>query len=322
MKRADYGILISQVPFPSITICPDSLVFKKLFDYKDKLRDGNFTYDEWVVKYFLIILNAIKLIPALQHTKFWIFSTIKTTFPKTFQRTPLWRHSRNTRRSTGLTTITLFFGIILLVFRSVPFWQSGDCASTSTSFHLRFCCMKKRKNSFQFNKINFEFFFCSVSKDFRYEPPLWFKNSKHIETPWKSPNSVNGLFFMDQRDGRKKLYIDTSMLQPLSGFRIIVHDANTLPYRTGFHIFHGNSDDDNLYLFAQLTLIDKSLESWTPDERNCFMKNEKSLKYFRIYTKVNCEHECISQAMLVSCGCVPFYMISEFNSRMLSFKYL
>lgn len=144
---------------------------------------------------------------------------------------------------------------------------------------------------------------------------MWFKNSKHREPPWKLSNSDSGFSISDYSERRKnwKLYNESSIFQPLSGFRIIVHDTDTLPYRTGFHAFHGDSDNDILFVTPTLNLIDKSLESWTPEQRNCFMEGEKNLKYFRIYTKVNCEHECISQAVLETCGCVPFYIISEFK---------
>lgn len=61
----------------------------------------------------------------------------------------------------------------------------------------------------------------------------------------------------------------------------------------------------------QMQLTDDVLKSWQPEERGCFVEGEKSLKYFRIYTRVNCEHECLSEAILNACCCVPFYMISK-----------
>lgn len=74
---------------------------------------------------------------------------------------------------------------------------------------------------------------------------------------------------------------------------------------------HGAGEVFDILVTPKLQLIDNILKSWQPEKRGCFLEHEKDLKYFRIYTKVNCEHECLSEATLKTCGCVPFYMISK-----------
>ena len=44
--------------------------------------------------------------------------------------------------------------------------------------------------------------------------------------------------------------------------------------------------------------------------RKCYLNNEKDLKFFKHYTKNNCEQECLAEETLKACGCVQFYMIS------------
>lgn len=48
--------------------------------------------------------------------------------------------------------------------------------------------------------------------------------------------------------------------------------------------------------------------------RNCYLKHERQLKFFKIYTKNNCEQECLSNFTVKTCGCAQFYMISELIS--------
>jgi acid-sensing ion channel, other len=49
--------------------------------------------------------------------------------------------------------------------------------------------------------------------------------------------------------------------------------------------------------------------------RNCFMSNEKQLKFFKTYNLVNCEHECLASMTLKACGCVQFFMVREQSTR-------
>ena len=47
--------------------------------------------------------------------------------------------------------------------------------------------------------------------------------------------------------------------------------------------------------------------------RGCYLKNEKPLKFFKIYTKNNCRSECLANKTLEVCGCaqkVPAIMKS------------
>jgi acid-sensing ion channel, other len=41
------------------------------------------------------------------------------------------------------------------------------------------------------------------------------------------------------------------------------------------------------------------------------LENERKLKFFKIYSKSNCEQEEKSFQMLRECGCVMFYMVRE-----------
>ena len=45
--------------------------------------------------------------------------------------------------------------------------------------------------------------------------------------------------------------------------------------------------------------------------RNCYFKNERYLRFFKIYTRNNCEMECWANLTLKNCGCVWFYMPSN-----------
>lgn len=64
-------------------------------------------------------------------------------------------------------------------------------------------------------------------------------------------------------------------------------------------------------IIPDVIYTDSSLRSIDPVKRNCFFDDEKELKYFRTYSKVNCEMECISQLAIERCNCTPFYFVRE-----------
>ncbi|XP_070498708.1 uncharacterized protein [Chironomus tepperi] len=64
-----------------------------------------------------------------------------------------------------------------------------------------------------------------------------------------------------------------------------------------------------------ISRIDESLMDVDPDERLCYLPNEYNLKFLKTYTKVNCEHECLAQMTLDTCGCVQFFMIRNETTR-------
>jgi hypothetical protein len=86
-----------------------------------------------------------------------------------------------------------------------------------------------------------------------------------------------------------------------------------------------------IYLSPQKTLIDKALEEYSPERyhlllwkplelvdvfrRGCYLKMEKSLKFFKIYTRNNCRSECLANKTVAVCGCAQFYMVREVSTR-------
>jgi hypothetical protein len=54
--------------------------------------------------------------------------------------------------------------------------------------------------------------------------------------------------------------------------------------------------------------------------RQCFWPGERQLKYFQIYSKSNCELECLADFIVEICECVPFYFPRQLGTRICSFK--
>ncbi|OXA47207.1 Pickpocket protein 28 [Folsomia candida] len=50
------------------------------------------------------------------------------------------------------------------------------------------------------------------------------------------------------------------------------------------------------------------IKEFSIEKRKCYFGQEYSLKYFKYYTKSNCENECVANVTNLNCSCVRFYM--------------
>lgn len=48
--------------------------------------------------------------------------------------------------------------------------------------------------------------------------------------------------------------------------------------------------------------------SHTPEERRCYFESERQLKFFKRYSKINCEVECLTNKTIEVCGCSLYWM--------------
>lgn len=58
----------------------------------------------------------------------------------------------------------------------------------------------------------------------------------------------------------------------------------------------------------QIITTSKGLDTYSPEKRQCFLYNEKKIKFFKIYTQSNCQLECLTNFTITICDCVHFSM--------------
>lgn len=89
------------------------------------------------------------------------------------------------------------------------------------------------------------------------------------------------------------------------GFTVSVHHPAELPEK------YIRIELNKTYIFEitpQAIFTNPSLKSYKPERRKCFYSYERLLKFFKIYTKSNCETECLANYTLKTCECAPYYM--------------
>lgn len=90
-------------------------------------------------------------------------------------------------------------------------------------------------------------------------------------------------------------------------FKFILHLPNEIPT-----LFHDSDHIDfdhgaAIKITAKMTSSEKFLKKYSPEKRKCYFEGERNLKFFKIYTKNNCNFECLTNFTLRTCGCVAFY---------------
>lgn len=117
-------------------------------------------------------------------------------------------------------------------------------------------------------------------------------------------------------------YSDLSNLIPELGnaFLIYFHMPNEIV--TPFHSPQYFRTDTMNQIFITLESIrtNENLMRYSPEKRGCFFNHEKSLKFFKSYTKAQCEFECLANRTFEACGCVKFSMPRSDKTRRCGLK--
>lgn len=67
---------------------------------------------------------------------------------------------------------------------------------------------------------------------------------------------------------------------------------------------------NTIRIAPELTTTTDNLRHFTPNQRKCFYADERRLRFFNMYTGVNCEEECVANFTKIICDCVKFSMPS------------
>ncbi|KAL7013816.1 hypothetical protein ACKWTF_015599 [Chironomus riparius] len=91
-----------------------------------------------------------------------------------------------------------------------------------------------------------------------------------------------------------------------------IDDENSIDF------FYGQ--DLEVLITPEVIKSDESLKKFTPEKRNCYFEGEKTLKLFKIYTRKNCEMECLADFYLQTneTQCVPYYVLRNLTNPICS----
>lgn len=98
---------------------------------------------------------------------------------------------------------------------------------------------------------------------------------------------------------------------PMQGFKILLHTPGEVPQVSKNFIRISALDEMLIAAKPDMITTANDLRIHSAEERQCYLENERNLRYFKVYTQSNCELECLANFTLQSCGCVKFSMPSK-----------
>lgn len=124
--------------------------------------------------------------------------------------------------------------------------------------------------------------FNQTSEDFRYT-----YGSGATEPQKTGTLEKDGLFatFLD---------VDGSWINICHSSGFIVHSPFELTSKLDRKTDLAYNNDVTVWISLEIYQAEEDLRLISPERRKCYFEDERKLKYFRVYTKKNCEAECFS----------------------------
>ncbi|EDV55604.1 pickpocket protein 28 [Drosophila erecta] len=90
------------------------------------------------------------------------------------------------------------------------------------------------------------------------------------------------------------------------GFKVYFHNPIEVPKVKEAGLISAIGYETNYRIEMVRAEAVPAIRSISRDGRQCLFRNEKELIFYRIYTRLNCENECLAAFLYETCSCIPF----------------
>ncbi|KAG5683748.1 hypothetical protein PVAND_013013 [Polypedilum vanderplanki] len=97
------------------------------------------------------------------------------------------------------------------------------------------------------------------------------------------------------------------------GFKSLLHSPVETPKMANFGFFIAPGQETKVVITPRISEASDLIRNVPMLQRQCVFDNENNLSYYNIYSKKNCESECISKYMQHECNCTLYYMPRRFD---------
>ncbi|GLV41439.1 pickpocket 28 [Carabus blaptoides fortunei] len=98
------------------------------------------------------------------------------------------------------------------------------------------------------------------------------------------------------------------------GLKIRLHSPVEAPMMADYGFLIHPRKEVRIAVRPTMDEASPTINSIPIDRRQCYFSEEKQLYFYRTYTKMNCDLECLSNYTVAKCGCVPFYLPKNINT--------
>ncbi|XP_063915458.1 pickpocket protein 28-like [Zophobas morio] len=291
---------IWQIPFPAVTICPETKSLPTAFNYTDmlykKLQNRPVTEDEELK--FSYIASLCTYHPELTYNlndfvdaenMFEFLEKVSPKFLENISDCFYMGHAYNCS--------DIFTPIVT---------DEGLCYA----FNLL-----NRENILSDTVLHYNNYHSLTKYRAEWSLEHGYKNSAGKNTYPRRALHAGALFDFELKIQTLDNELDFTCGSSIQGYKIQIHHPAMLPRVKQQHF---RIPLDQAVIAATMpTMIQTSeaVKSYKPERRQCYFPSERNLKYFKIYTQQNCQIECKTNYTLKVCGCVDFYMPREKGTK-------
>ncbi|XP_066137625.1 pickpocket protein 28-like [Euwallacea fornicatus] len=289
---------IHSIPFPAVTICPESKSMRNLYNHTNvylKLQNGgvegidyNLTDIEKVGSLYMSMICDVR-------------RKVKSQSP-TFSE-DIFKFLDNVRRRKTLYECSWMGKKFSChhIFSPI-FTDEGICYAFN---------MLDREDIFRSNVMHYKNFGEHPEREnLTWNLDEGYLNEKVDTYPKrakfpgvKSALSVTLMAFKDD--------LDPTCKDSIQGFKVILHTPMRLP-RASNQYFRVPLNEAVLgSIQPAMISTSNNVKMYDPERRQCFFPSERYLRFFKIYTQLNCHVECLTNFTLKKCGCIKFFMPRE-----------
>ncbi|XP_043067471.2 pickpocket protein 28-like [Drosophila bipectinata] len=92
------------------------------------------------------------------------------------------------------------------------------------------------------------------------------------------------------------------------GYKVFFNSPESVPLTSANYILVSHGDEVLVRLLPSYVMSTESLREIPQDQRKCFFNYERELRFFRTYSQNNCQTECLANFTVSRCGCAKFWM--------------
>ncbi|XP_068140890.1 pickpocket protein 28 [Drosophila tropicalis] len=92
------------------------------------------------------------------------------------------------------------------------------------------------------------------------------------------------------------------------GYKVFLNSPESVPLTSGNYILVPHGDEVMVSVLPNYVMSTDNLHEISPDKRQCFFDDERSLRFFRSYSQTNCQVECLANYTVSKCKCAKFWM--------------
>lgn len=104
------------------------------------------------------------------------------------------------------------------------------------------------------------------------------------------------------------------------GAKIVFHAPGDIPNLSKQYFRISPNQEMIMSVKPNMMITSEQLHAYDPKRRQCYFQDERPLHFFRRYTQVNCELECLTNYTVQQCGCVKFAMPRNKSTRICGLK--